>query len=314
MPAKSFFTHPFGILISALIATFLWGSALPFVKKSYAELGIGKEDVFEQLLFAGYRFIGAAILIMLFMKLFGRSVRYQRGSMLGIVRVSIAQTFFQYFCLYLGLSLSTGIQGSIISGTTTFFQIIVAYFLFKGDTINGRKATGLIIGFLGVILVNTTKGDLTLQFGLGEWLILSAMFFGGLGNVLAKKESRKMEIMYMTSYQMLLGGLGLFIIGVTQVGFMPFSFTFTSIMMFIYLTLVSAVSFVLWNSVMKYNQVGKISIYLFLIPVFGVFLSTFILGEVLSMIVIAAMSLVAVGIVIVNSEGSKRKSRELGVE
>lgn len=314
MTAKTFFTHPIGIIISAVSATFLWGSAIPFIKISYAELNIGKEDVFAQFVFAGYRFVIAALMIMVFMKLFGRSLRYQRGSLLGIMRVSMAQTFFQYLFFYVGVSLSTGIQGAIISGTTTFFQIVIAYFLFKGDTINSRKTIGLIIGFLGVILVNISKGDFTLQFGLGEWLILIAMFFGGLGNVLAKREAAKMEIMYLTSYQMLIGGLGLLAIGVFQTGLMPFTFTYTSFGMLLYLAFVSAVSFVVWNSVMKYNQVGKISIYLFLIPVFGVFLSTFILGEALHILVFAALSLVAVGIVIVNSEGSKEKGSEIGVK
>ncbi len=314
MSAKTFFTHPLGILVSAVGATFLWGSAIPFIKLSYAELSIGKDDLFEQLLFAGYRFVGAAIMIMLFMKLFGRTIRYQRGSMLGILRVSAAQTFFQYLFFYVGVSLSTGIQGSIISGTTTFFQIVIAYFLFKGDTINSRKLIGLVIGFLGVIIVNVGKGDLTLQFGIGEWLVLIAMFFGGLGNVLAKSEAAKMEIMYLTAYQMLIGGLGLFVIGAAKSGLMPFTFTFSSFSMLVYLAVVSAVSFVVWNSVMKYNQVGKVSIYLFLIPVFGVFLSTFILGEQLSILVFAALSLVAVGIVIVNREGGKQKSNRVNTD
>lgn len=310
MTASRFFTHPFGILVSAVSATFLWGSALPFIKKSYEELGIGKEDIFAQLIFAGYRFVAAALLIMLFMKFLGRSTKYQQGTLAGIVRISSAQTFFQYVFVYIGISLSTGIQGSIISGTTTFFQILIAYFLLKGDTINIRKAIGLCIGFIGVIVVNLDQGEFSLHFGIGEWFLLIAMFFGGLGNVLSKKEAQKMEIMYMTSYQMLLGGLGLFLIGATQIGFMPFTFTLTAIAIFIYLALVSAISFVVWNSVMKYNNVGKVSIYLFLIPVFGVFLSTLILGESLSFLVFVALSLVALGIVIVNREGGRSRSRE----
>ena len=38
-------------------SNFLWGSAFPFIKLSYAELGIQPQEVGEQILFAGYRFL-----------------------------------------------------------------------------------------------------------------------------------------------------------------------------------------------------------------------------------------------------------------
>jgi hypothetical protein len=40
---EKIFTHPLGIMAAATGATLLWGSSFPFIKLSYAELGIGKE-------------------------------------------------------------------------------------------------------------------------------------------------------------------------------------------------------------------------------------------------------------------------------
>lgn len=308
--AKAFFTHPLGILLSAVGTTFLWGSAFPFIKLSYTELEIGPTDLSEQLLVAGYRFVGASLLIMLFMLIVGRQVRYVRGTLPRIATIASTQTFFQYLFFYIGLSMSTGIQGSIISGTTSFFQIVIAYFLFRGDTITLRKALGMIIGFVGVIVANIGRGELVLHFGIGELLLLIAMFFGGLGNVLSKKGAMEMEITYMTSYQMLLGGIGLTVLGAFKVGIMPFHFTPLAIWLLVYLCFVSAVSFVLWNSVMKYNKVGQVSVYLFLIPVSGVFLSSLMLGEQLSILIFVALSLVALGIVFVNRDTSLAKDSQ----
>ncbi len=76
---EKIFTHPLGILAAATGATFLWGSAFPIIKLSYAELEIGKGQVYEQILFAGFRFTLAALLILALMKLMGRSVGYQRA-------------------------------------------------------------------------------------------------------------------------------------------------------------------------------------------------------------------------------------------
>lgn len=309
MTTKKFFTHPLGILISAVVATFLWGSAIPLIKISYAELSIGSDEVYKQLLFAGYRFVGAGLLIMVLMKIFRKKISYQKGSWRGIAKIALFQTFLQYVVFYIALSYSTGIQGAIISGTTSFFQIAVAHFMYKNDHFSIRKIIGLVLGFTAVIVVNLGKGEFDFNLDLGVWLLLAAAFFGAFGNVLSKNESQRMELMYMTSYQMLIGGIGLFAIGASQEGLMPFVINLKALGMLLFLMFISATTFVLWNNVMKYNKVGKVSMYLFLIPVSGVLLSSLLLGEQISMLVILALVLVATGIVIVNREGASKASK-----
>lgn len=302
MTTKKFFTHPLGILISAVAATFLWGSAIPLIKLSYAELSIGSDEIFEQLLFAGYRFFGAGLLILLLMIMMGKKISYQKGSWQGLCKIALFQTFLQYVVLYIAVSMSTGIQGAIISGTSSFFQILVAHFMYKNDHFSFRKVAGLMLGFAAVIVVNIGKGEF--QLDLGAWLLLASAFFGAFGNVLSKNEAQKMELMYMTSYQMIIGGLGLTVIGVSQVGFAPFTVTTKSVGIMLFLMFISSAAFVLWNNIMKYNKVGKVSMYLFLIPLFGVILSSLILNEQLSYMVILALFLIAAGIIIVNREGA----------
>ncbi|MCR8642474.1 DMT family transporter [Paenibacillus sp. N1-5-1-14] len=314
MNAKQFFTHPLGILASAVTATFLWGSSFPFIKKSYVELQISSSDIFEQFVFAGYRFIAAALIIMVIMKVLGKSIMPQKGTLGGVTKLGLIQTFLQYLFLYVGISISSGIQGSIITGTTSFFQIIVAHFMFKNDSLTTRKVIGIILGFSAVLAVNLGKGDFLAEFGWGAVLLLVSMFCGGLGNVLSKGVAQKMELMYMTSYQMLLGGIGLLVVGGLQAGFAPFTFTPKAIGMLAYLSFLSAVGFVLWNSVMKYNKVGKVSMYLFLMPVFGVILSALLLQEQVRYTAFIALALVVTGIVIVNRDGKQKQASRSAVQ
>jgi len=310
LTTEKIFTHPLGIIGAAVGATALWGSAYPFIKLSYAELGIGSDDVYRQILFAGYRFFLASLLIMLFMKLFGKSIAYERGSLLRVGQIGLFQTLLQYIFFYYGMSGSTGVTGAIIAGTTSFFQILLAHYMYAGDKMNVRKSVGLIVGFAGVVLVGISKGSLTIEFGIAEICLLLAAFFGAVGNVLSKKGSERLDVLYMTSYQMLLGGLALLAIGAAGAGLMPFEFTATAAGMLLYLATLSALGFVLWNTVMKYNKVGSISMYLFLVPVFGVFLSAGVLGEELHLFVWAALALVVGGIVIVNGR-RKQSAAEL---
>jgi drug/metabolite transporter (DMT)-like permease len=300
MTSEKFFKHPFGIMLAATFATLLWGSAFPFIKLSYIGLAIGKEDWAGQLLFAGYRFVLASLLIFGFMKLIGRRAGYQQGTLLKIAKIGFFQTFLQYVFFYYGMSASSGIQGSIIAGTTSFFQILLAHFMYKNDRLNRIKIIGTVLGFGGVILVNMTKGEMALHIGIAEICLLVAMFFGALGNVLSKNEAQELDVLYITSWQMLLGGGAMLAVGAAFVGFLPFVFTRETLFMLLYLAFLSAIGFVLWNNVMKYNKVGSISMYLFLIPVFGVIMSALLLGEEMHLIVLAALGMVVSGIILVN--------------
>jgi drug/metabolite transporter (DMT)-like permease len=310
LKAERFFTHPVGIIVSAGSAAFLWGSAFPAIKLSYTMLNIQPNESSEMLLFAGYRFILAALLIYIFLLFTKQQLLLQKAHIKPLIKIGLFQTFIQYVLFYIGLSYSSGVQGSIIAGTTTFFQILFAHFLYDNDKLSFRKGWGLLLGFGGVIAVNFSRGNMTLDFGLGEILLLIAMASGGYGNILARNASRHMEVGYITSYEMVFGAIGLILVALPGVGLFPFDFSIEAVGLLLYLSFLSAAGYILWNNVMKYNQVGKISVYLFLMPVFGVFLSSVFLNEALSTYVFLGLILVTSGIVIVN-RGDKLEKTNL---
>ncbi|MDM5186933.1 DMT family transporter [Bacillus sp. DX4.1] len=311
MKTERFFTHPIGVFIAALAATFLWGSAFPFIKLSYTELGIQPHEVGEQILFAGYRFFLSGVMLLFFFKALGKNMYFKKETTKQLVQIGLFQTFLQYVCFYIGLSYSSGIEGAVISGTSSFFQILMAHFLYKDDALNMRKIIGVSIGFCGVILVNIPSGQMEFHFGIGELLLLGAAMMYSYGNILAKEGSKTLDVGYMTAYQMIFGSFGLLCIGIFQVGFMPFVFSTKALLMLLYLSFLSAAGFCIWNTIMKYNKVGKVSMYMFFIPVFGVLLSSMILGEAIHSFVLVGLACVAAGIIVVNrTPAAKQKEQE----
>lgn len=300
MTTEQFFTSKYGVVLAAIACTALWGSAFPVIKLSYAVLQIEQGEIGQQILFAGYRFFLAALFIGVFMLVMKNRVRYQKGTAMPLLKIGFFQTFFQYILFYIGLSYSTGIQGAIIAGTISFFQIIFAHFMYENDKISMRKTIGLFIGFTGVVLVNITKGTFSFQFGFGELCLTVAMMSCAYGNILARNSAAKMNVVYLTAYQMLFGGIALLIVGGLFAGFYPFQWDAYSLGLLLYLALLSSAGFVIWNTIMKYNHVGQVSMYLFLIPVFGVFLSSFILHEPIHLFVFLGLMFVTTGIIIVN--------------
>ena len=64
---------------------------------------------------------------------------------------------------------------------------------------------------------------------------------------------------------------------------------------------ISSVAFALWTNLIKYNKVGVISIYNFLIPVFGTILSGIFLKEnIFKINILVSLLFVSVGIILIN--------------
>ena len=144
-----------GLVLPAVLATALWGSAAPCVKTGYRLFAIAANDPFSQLVFAGCRFALAGLLTLLIAALLRRGpLRIHRGNIRAILAIGFFQCVLQYICYYIGLSQTTGTNAALLSGTQTFFSILLAHFLLKDDKINHRKALGCLAGFAGVLILN----------------------------------------------------------------------------------------------------------------------------------------------------------------
>ncbi|MFM2481410.1 DMT family transporter [Celerinatantimonas sp. YJH-8] len=302
------FTYPAVRIILGLVATLLWGSAFPMVKMGYQALAIDHSQTFRELLFAGYRFSCAGAFLLILSTIWQRQTwHFSRDKLIRIIKVGSFQTLLQYIFFYLGLALTTGISSAIVSSSSTFFQLIIAHFLFSDDRLNRRTIGSALIGFCGIAFYHVMAHGWRLHLGTGEALMLIAMFFGAYGNILSKRNiSTHLPVLMLTAWQMFLGGICLITIGASQVGLAPFQWSVSATLIFIYLSAISAFAFLIWNTLMAHNQVGEISIFLFLIPIFGVTLSALVLHEPLHNYVLIALALVVIGIILANrSEKTK---------
>ena len=296
-------------VILALVCCALWGSAFPCVKIGYEMFEI--RGAGSQILFAGYRFFLAGILTFLMACLLERRiVRIKKSSVPYVFGQGILQTTIQYVCFYIGLSNTTGAKGSVINASNAFFAIIMAHFLLKSEKVTWKKALGCVIGFGGVIVINLAPGVWGSGFHLaGEGLILLCSFAYGTSSVTLKMISGKESPAAITAYQLLFGGALLILIGLAAGGRVE-HFTARSSGLLLYLALLSTVAFTLWAELLKYNPVGRVAVFGFSIPVFGVALSALLLGEdIFRLQNLAALLLVSLGIIVVNLPPCK-KSRD----
>ncbi len=302
---ESFYCNTKTRCILALVCCALWGSAFPCIKIGYELFHI--ENAGSQILFAGYRFFLAGIFTFLFASVMEKKpVMIKKSSLPYVFGQGILQTTIQYVCFYIGLAHTTGAKGSVINGSNAFFSIIAAHFLLKSEKMTWRKAAGCLVGFAGVIVINLAPGSWGGGFTLmGEGLVLLCAFSYGLSSVTLKMISGRETPAAITAYQLLFGGAVLIAAGLLAGGNVR-GFTVRSTALFIYMALLSTVAFYLWAELLKYNSVGKVAIFGFSIPIFGVTLSAVFLKEnVFTIQNLGALILVSIGILIVNMPGSE---------
>lgn len=303
---ESFYKNTKVRCILALVCCALWGSAFPCVKIGYEWFHV--EGAGSQVLFAGCRFFLAGIFTFLMSCILEkRIIVMKRSSVPYIFAQGLLQTTVQYVCFYIGLAHTTGAKGSVINASNAFFTIIVAHFLLKSEKVTFRKAVGCLLGFAGVIVINLAPGAWGSGFSLlGEGMVLLCAFAYGTSSVTLKLISDKEKPSTITAYQLLFGGAVLIIIGLIAGGNVR-GFSVKSTILFIYMALLSTVAFTLWTKLIKYNPVGKVAIFGFSIPIFGVALSAIFLKEhIWTVQNFAALILVSIGILIVNLTGNDK--------
>ena len=311
---QNWFQKKRNIVLGAVICTFLWGCAFPAVKLGYQIFSIDSDDVASQMLFAGIRFFTAGIVTLLIAAVSQRKFPgIPRHYVPGTVLLGIVQTALQYLCFYVGLAHTTGTRGSILNATSTFMTIILVGIVWpKKEPITLRKLLGCIIGLGGVVLVNLSGLSTSQPFTfLGEGMVLLSALCLSLSALLTKVLSKGTNPLSLTGWHLTIGGFLLLICGLISGGKLE-NVGWQGILLLAFMVLISSVAFPIWTFLLKYNPVSQISVYNFLIPVFGVILSSLVLGEGFPGIsCILALLLVCAGIILVNRE-KKPESKQAG--
>lgn len=281
MNREKFYTNRRNIVLLAALCCFLWGSAYPAIKGGYELFNISGEDIPSKLIFAGYRFALAGIIVLLVQIISKKNIFVlNKKEIVQVTLLGIFQTTLQYIFFYIGLAYTTGIRSSIINGTGAFFSILLAHFIYKNDRLNVNKIVGCIVGFIGVIIVNLNGQDFfASSFSIqGEGFVMLAALILSASSIYGKKITQNQDASIITGYQLFIGGLILLLLGYISGGCLS-GFTLKSTSLLIYMALLSSVAFAVWTQLLKYNKVGIISIFNFLVPVFGSLLSAIFLGE-----------------------------------
>ncbi len=265
------------VIVLALLSCALWGSAIPGVRWGYQILGITTSDSGSQLLFAGVRFFLSGLSVALFYAISHRDFKITGPEFKMALKLGAFQTIGQYYFYYMGIAHATGVSSSIMLGFGVFISVIMSCLIFKLEEFTSNKIVGCLLGFVGVMLASGIAGKTWGFTFQGEGLVLVSTVSSAYASIQTRGFTQKMNPIKLCGWQFMLGGAVLAIVGYTKGGQLSIT-TFPQVAILMWLVMVSAVAFGLWTLLLRDNDVSLVSMYKFMIPIFGVIMSLLVLG------------------------------------
>jgi drug/metabolite transporter (DMT)-like permease len=205
---------------------------------------------------------------------------------------------------FVGVDLSTAVQGSIIDGFCPTSIALFAILMHEERFSNRWKYLGFPVSFLGVVFVVGVQAlvDFRLEYLIGDLVLLMGAFLWGYYSALVKRGLRRTTPFRLTT--------GAVIVGTTLFGLASlFEGSLTSIVALdpviwlcaLYLGAGSTfIGFVLYYTGVKNLGMNRAGIFLNLVPVFGTLFSVLILSEAVPLTFTIGLVLVVIGVAIIN--------------
>jgi len=152
---------------------------------------------------------------------------------------------------------------------------------FLGERLTASRVTALILGLSGVALIAYPALAGPSLFGIaGPFLALLASVGSALGSVLFKRLGNKDDFLTIAAWQLLLGTLPLLAVSVLiepvkQIIWTP---EFAGLLLFLALVGTSLTT-AAWYWLLQRHDVGHLTLFLFLTPLFGLGIAILVFGE-----------------------------------
>ncbi|MFN2273536.1 MAG: DMT family transporter [Anaerolineales bacterium] len=255
------------------------------------------------------RFLVASAALWILLMLRGeRLPRLDRRGWLLVGAMALTGLIGYNACFFLGLRQVDAGRASLIIALNPVFITIGSALVFR-ERLSRLGLIGITVSLLGAALV-ITRGDLrqvSAGFGPGELFILGAVLCWLAYTLLGKAALRRLTPLAATAYASLVGCLGLLpLAALLESG--NWSFPSTQLLLALaYLGLFgTAIGFVWYYDALRQLGPARTGIFLNLVPLFGVLLGFFLLGERLALPTLFGGGLVVAGVVMTNRSRNSR--------
>ncbi|MGM1060736.1 DMT family transporter [Saccharothrix sp. Mg75] len=236
------------------------------------------------------RALPAGLLLLLVRRRLPRGRWWWRSLVLGTLNTG---AFFAL--VYLAAQLLPTSLASTVMATSPVVMIALAWPLL-GERPRARAVLGALVGIGGVVLMLASGVDRVDPVGVA--VSVAAMAMSAFGHVLTKRWGAGTDVLSVTAWQLVAGGLVLVVPAVVAEGAPP-ALTPTALAGFAFVSVVAtAVAFAAWFTGLRHLEAGTVGLIGLLNPVTGVLLGASLAGEPLTAHQGAGLGFVLLGVVL----------------
>lgn len=288
--------HLDGLAVSLLLGCCLfWGFQQVLVKATLAEVA----PVFQ----AAVRFVGAAALLWVWCRVRGVAL-FARDGTLGPGLLAGGLFAAEFACLYTGLQWTSASRLTVFLYTSPFWVAGLVPLFVRSERLRPLQWLGL--GFAFAALVFAMREGFAGGAGTATWqgdlLGLAAGMLWGLTTVVIRTTTlMRVSAEKLLFYQVAVSAVALPVLSLGLGERWSFDFSAFAALSLTVQTVVGAfASYLAWMWMLGRYPATRISVFVFLTPVFALLFGALWLHEAVTPSLLAALALVAMGIVLVN--------------
>ncbi len=274
----------------------VWGT-------TYLAIRVALETV-PVLLLAGIRWLTAGVLLSITLVALGRRLPGPRSWGALLLLAILMNVLGNGLVVWAELYVASGLTAVVIA-TVPFWSVLIEALLPNGERFSRHAIAGLIIGFVGIIVLVwpelTMGGSSGRAFVAGVVALQIACAAWALGTSYTKRHKVGDDPFAASAVQMTFSGTILIGLATTQGEWSALHFTPRSIVALSYLTIVgSLVAYTAYVYAVKHLPLSTVSLYAYINPVLAVLLGSLMLDEPFSFRIVAAAALVLGGMWVVS--------------
>ncbi len=230
--------------------------------------------------------IATPILLVVTLILEGRSaLKVDIKDMPVLIIMALTGVSLQYIVQFVGMTYTNVTNTALIINMCTFFVIIPSA-LFLKEKLSFDNIFGVVIAFIGAVLV-ATRGDLVFTSNMiGDVLILFCAVMWAVYILIGNKLAGKYSVLAQLNYIFIIGFITLIPVYLVTPHHAFSEFSMTTWECLLYLAILcSVVAYFVFNDAIIKIGPSKTAIYQYLEPLFGIFFAILLLGEPLTVLV-----------------------------
>ena len=286
-------SHRAKLILCFATVYLVWGS-------TYLAASIGVHAL-PPLLFGGFRFLSAGLLLALTAISLGQRFELNAAEWRHLAVVAVGSVFIPNSCTNWAMQHVASNQTAILNASAALWIALLATRGRRAHALDRRTLIGLVVGFAGTVLIIWPRESLAFANLDMQFLILFAVFVWSATTVYIRNAHSKLGLLAFSAIQMFLGGVMMTSTGLLLGEADRWHWSTPGLLSMVYLTIASScLAYTAYSWLARNTTPAMVGTYSYVNPAIAAVLGWWFLNEQLGMNQLIGMAVMFAGVALVS--------------